>query len=526
MASLVRATGTIGGLTLVSRILGLVRDQLFALVVGAGLASDCFLIAFRLPNLFRALFAEGAFAAAFVPMFSRRLGADGSDGAAGLAAGRAFAEAVFAVLLPLLIVFTMFMVVFAAPVVWAMTGGFPDAGAEKYRLAVAFTRIQFPYLLLISVVSLLGGILNSLGRFWVNAAAPILLNLALIAGLVLFHGANPVASARVQSAAVTVAGVLQFAWLVWACHRAGVDLRLRAPRLSPEVRELLRRIGPAALGAGAVQLNLVISTALAARYLSEGAISYLYYADRLNQLPLGLVGIGIGTVLLPTLSRQLAGKLDTQAMHTQNRAIELVLLLTLPAAAALVVSALPIVRTLFEHGRFTVVESVRTAAALSAFSLGLPAYVLIKVLTPGFYARSDTKTPVRIAVASMLVNLVGNVVLIWPLGFVGIALSTAAAAWVNAGALYWTLRRRGHFALDHRLRRNAWRLAAASAAMAAVLLVANRFALPFMAASLVARAAALAVLIATGGVAYLVSACALRAFSLADLKGQLRRRPA
>ena len=521
--SLVRATGTIGGLTLVSRVLGLVRDQLFALVVGAGLASDCFLIAFRLPNLFRALFAEGAFAAAFVPMFSRALGGPAA-GHGDLAAGRAFAEAVLAVLLPVLILFTVVMVAAAGPVVWAMTGGFPDASPEKYRLAVEFTRITFPYLLLISIVSLLGGILNSLGRFWVNAAAPILLNVALIAGLVLFHGSTPVASARVQSAAVTVAGVLQFVWLVWACHRARIDLRLRAPRLSPEVRDLLRRIGPAALGAGAVQINLVISTALAARFLGEGAISYLYYADRLNQLPLGLVGIGIGTVLLPTLSRQLAGKLDAAAMHTQNRAIELVLLLTLPAAAALVVSALPIVRTLFEHGRFTQSDSIATARALAAFSLGLPAYVLIKVLTPGFYARSDTSTPVRIAVASMLVNLAGNVALIWSLGFVGIALSTAAAAWVNAGALYWVLRRRGHFAVDRRLRRNVWRLVAASAVMAAVLAGVDQLIASWLDAGSVARVVALAALIAAGGGAYLVAAYALRAFSLADLKGQLRRR--
>ena len=529
MPSLVRATGTIGGLTLVSRVLGLVRDVLFARYVGAGFASDCFQIAFRLPNLFRALFAEGAFSAAFIPMFSRTLasgtGAAAPDGHGNLAAGRAFAEAVLAVLLPLLIVFTVVMVALAAPVVWAMTGGFPDAPPDKVRLAIEFTRITFPYLLLISVVSLLGGILNSIGRFWVNAAAPILLNVALIVGLVVFHGATPVASARVQSAAVTVAGVLQFVWLAWACHRAGIDLRLRLPKLTPPVRELLRRIGPAALGAGAVQINLVISTSLAARFLGQGAISYLYYADRLNQLPLGLVGIGIGTVLLPTLSRQLAGKLDRQAMHTQNRAIELVLLLTLPAAAALVVSALPIVRTLFEHGRFTASDSVATAAALSAFSLGLPAYVLIKVLTPGFYARGDTRTPVRIAVASMLVNLAGNLGLIWSLGFVGIALSTAAAAWVNAGALYWTLRRRGHFALDHRLRRTAWRLAAASAVMAAVLLAAGRVVAPAMDGGLVARAVALTLLIAGGGIAYVAAAYVLRAFSLADLKGQLRRSP-
>ncbi len=518
--NLLRATGTIGGLTLVSRILGFVRDMLFARFAGAGLASDCFLIAFRLPNLFRALFAEGAFAAAFVPMFARTIGESGGD----LSAGKRFAEEALAVLLPVLVVFTGVMVVAAGPVVWAMTGGFPDASPAKFGLAVEFTRITFPYLLLISLVSLLGGILNSMQRFWVNAAAPILLNLSLIAGLLFFHSSDEIVTARVQSAAVTVAGLAQFLWLLWACLRADVRLKLRSPRLTPAVRRLLRVIGPAALGAGAVQFNLLISTSLAARFLPEGAVSYLYYADRLNQLPLGLIGIGVGTVLLPTLSRQLGAKQDAVAMHTQNRAIELVLLLTLPAAAALVVSSLPMMRTLLEYGKFTAADSVQCAQALSAFSLGLPAYVLIKVLTPGFYARSDTHTPVRIAVASMLVNLVGNLVLIWPLGTSGIAVSTAVAAWVNAAALWWTLRQRGHFVVDARLRRSVPRLLAASAAMVGVLLLMNREVAPWLGGVVFERAAALALLIGAGGIAYFAGIALFRAVSLADVRAQLSRR--
>ena len=338
--NLLRATGTIGGLTLVSRILGFVRDMLFARFAGAGLASDCFLIAFRLPNLFRALFAEGAFASAFVPMFSRQVGEHDGD----TTAAKRFAEEALSVLLPVLALFTALMMIAAGPVVYAMTGGFPGASPQKFALAVELTRVTFPYLLLISLVSLLGGILNSLQRFWVNAAAPILLNLSLIGGLVVFHSPTEIGTARVQAAAVTVAGIAQFVWLLWACLRADVRLRLRAPQLTPAVRRLLAIIWPAALGAGAVQFNLLVSTALAARFLPEGAVSYLYYADRLNQLPLGLVGIGVGTALLPTLARQLGAKNDAVAMHTQNRAIELVLLLTLPAAAALVVSALPMIQ--------------------------------------------------------------------------------------------------------------------------------------------------------------------------------------
>ncbi len=518
--ALLRAAATIGGLTLVSRIAGFLRDVLMARFVGAGMAADAFLIAFRLPNLFRALFAEGAFSAAFVPMFNRQIGADGGE----MRGARRFAEDVLAVLLPLLALFTVVMVAFAAPVVWALTGGFPDADPAKFALAVDFTRLTFPYLMLISLVSLMGGILNSIGRFWVNAAAPILLNLALIAGLLLARGDDPVAAARVQALCVPLAGILQFLWLLWACARADIRLRLRWPRLSRRVREMLAIIAPAALGAGAVQFNLLVSTALAARFLPEGAVSYLYYADRLNQLPLGLIGIGVGTALLPAMSRQLGAGEVAAATHGQNRAIELVLLLTLPAAAALTVSALPIIRGLLEFGRFTAADALATADALAAFSLGLPAYVLIKVLTPGFHARQDTRTPVRIAVASMLVNLAGNLLLIWRFGHVGIALSTALAAWVNAAALWWVLRARGHYAIDARLARTLPRLLLAAAAMVAVLLALGPRVLPYTAGSLATRALALALLIGSGGLAYLAAARALGLFSLADIRSRLSRK--
>ncbi|MFZ4690781.1 MAG: murein biosynthesis integral membrane protein MurJ [Polymorphobacter sp.] len=518
--NLLKATATIGGLTLVSRIAGFVRDMLMARYVGAGMAADAFLIAFRLPNLFRALFAEGAFSSAFVPMFNRQVGADNGD----MSNAKRFAEDVLAVLLPVLVLFTCAMVIAAAPIVWALTGGFPDASPQKFALAVDFTRLTFPYLLLISLVSLMGGLLNSIGRFWVNAAAPILLNLALIAGLVFFRGSGEVESARAQALCVSFAGILQFLWLLWACLAADIKLRLRLPRLTEKVRAMLRLILPAALGAGAVQFNLLISTALAARFLPEGAVSFLYYADRLNQLPLGLIGIGVGTALLPALSRQLGAGNDAVAGHTQNRAVELVLLLTLPAAAALTVSALPIIRALLEHGLFTAADTAATADALAAFSLGLPAYVLIKVLTPGFHARQDTRMPVRIAVASMLVNLVGNLILIWPLSHVGIALSTAIAAWVNAIALWLVLRRRGHFVIDARLRRSVIRLLAATAIMVAVLLALNPLLAPFTGGAVLERIGSLALLIGAGGIAYLVAARLLGIFTLAELRTQFSRK--
>ncbi|WCT73333.1 murein biosynthesis integral membrane protein MurJ [Sphingomonas naphthae] len=516
--SLVRNSATIGGLTLVSRVLGFVRDMLMASFVGAGFASDAFLIAWRLPNLFRALFAEGAFSAAFVPMFNRVAGAEGEKSALR------FADDVLSVLFPFLLLFTAAMMVAAGPIVWAMTGGFPDGGPEKFSLATDYTRITFPYLLLISLVSLLGGILNSVGRFWVNAAAPVLLNICMIVALLFFRGTTDVETARTQAIAVTVSGVMQLLWLIWACHRARVSLRLKLPRLTPQVRQLLRIIGPVVLGAGAVQFNLLISTTLAARFLDQGSVSYLYYADRLNQLPLALIGIGVGTAMLPTLSRQVGAGDQAGAHATQNRALELALILTLPAAAALVVSAFPIIRALLEHGAFAAEDARATAQALAAFATGLPAYILIKLLTPGFHARADTKTPVRIALVAMLVNLALNLTLVWPLGHIGLALSTSASAWVNAILLFITLRRRFGFGLDRHLTHSLIRLVPATALMAAALWGIEPFVTPMASAGLSGRILGLGLLIGAGVIIYFTLGAAFGAFRLKELARQVRRR--
>ena len=524
--NLVRATGTIGGLTLISRVLGMVRDMLMARFVGAGFASDAFLIAWRLPNMFRALFAEGAFAAVFVPMFNRRVAeADAEAAGSGMAAAIAFASQILSVLLIILIVLTAAMMAAALPIVLLMTGGFPEGGGTaKLELATYLTRITFPYLALISIVSLLGGILNSVGRFWVNAAAPILLNITMIAAILFFRGDNSVETAVTQAIAVTVSGALQLAWLAWSCHRAGVLPRLALPRLTPDVKRMLALIGPAAIGQGAIQINLFISTSLAARFLPQGAVSYLYYADRLNQLPLGLIGIGVGTAILPSLSRQLGGGDAAAATRTQNRALELALLLALPAAVALVVSATPIVRGVFQYGAFTAADTIGAAGALAAFSLGVPAYVLIKVLTPGFYARQDTKTPVRIAMYSMLVNLIGNLTLIWPFGHVGVAIATALAAWVNVVWLYWALHARDHLRFDARFKARAIRIIAAGAVMGVALWLMNPLFDPHMGGGTIERVIALALLCGLGGAIYGATALALGAVRLGELRAELRRK--
>ncbi len=517
--NLAKALGSVGGLTLASRVLGLVRDSLMARFVGAGFASDAFLIAFRLPNMFRALFAEGAFSAAFIPMFNRKVAEDG-----GLDAGLRFAEQALAVLLPILIVLTVIMEIAAVPVVWALSGGFNDVAPAQFDFAVELSRITFPYLLLISLVSLLGGILNSLHRFWVNAAAPILLNACLIAALVFFHGANELETARNQAIAVTVSGALQLAWLILACRANSVKLRLVRPRLNPEVKRLMKLILPAAAGAGAVQINLVVSTAMAASLLPSGSVSYIYYADRLNQLPLGLIGIGLGTILLPVISRQLGEKKDAEAMETQNRGLELALFLTLPATVALIVCGVPIVAALFQGGAFTAYDTQQAALALSAFSIGLPAYVLIKVLTPGFYARSDTRTPVRYATASIGVNLIGNLILIPTIGHMGPPLATALASLVNLALLWWALGKRGHFAADARLVRRSGRLALAALLMGAALWFGNDLLAPYTTGDREIRIAAMLVLVGGGGLVYAFACFATGAYRVADLKALVARK--
>ena len=525
--SLVRNTVTIGGLTLISRVLGLVRDMLMARFVGAGFASDAFLIAWRLPNLFRALFAEGAFAAVFVPLFNRRMTeAEKEKAGEGLAAARDFAGQILSVLFPFLLFFTLLMMLAAGPIVWAMTGGFPDGGPEKFALARHLTIITFPYLALISLVSLLGGILNSLNRFWVNAAAPILLNICMILALVFFRGGSPEETAVTQAVAVTVSGVMQLLWLIIASRRAGVTLKLSFPRLSPDVKTMLLLIAPAAVGQGAIQLNLLVSTSLAARFLPEGSVSWLYYADRLNQLPLGLIGIAIGTAILPSLSRHIASAKPQAASDTQNRALELALFFALPAAVALIVSAVPIVHGVFEHGAFTASDTTGTAAVLAAFALGVPAYVLIKVLTPGFYARSDTKTPLRLALYSMFVNLVGNLILIWPLAHIGVGIATALSAWVNVILLWVVLRRRGHIAADARLRSKAWRIGIASGVMGVSLWLGGNLVRDSLGTGLWRRVAVLTLLISAGGAVYAMAIFALGTYRPSELKNLLRRTPA
>ncbi len=515
--TLLRSVATVGSYTLVSRVMGFVRDILTAALLGAGPVADAFFVAQRLPNLFRSLFAEGAFSAAFVPLFAGAIAEHGKERA------RVFAEDALAVLLAALLVFVLAGEIFMPVVMRIIAPGFGEDPA-KFALAVALARITFPYLLFIALVALQGGVLNSVDRFAAAAATPILLNLFLIAALLLmdrFHWRD----GRALAWAITAAGLAQFLWLMFSCGRAGLALRLPRPRLTPGVRRTLAIMGPGAIGAGVTQVNLLISTALAS-LLPGGSVSYLYYADRLNQLPLGVVGIAVGTAILPPLSRQLRLGDVQGAVATQNRGIELALLLTLPAAVALAALAGPIFAVLFQRGAFTAADTAATAAALAAYAAGLPAFVLVKVVAPAFFARHDTKTPVKIAVAAMAVNLVLTLVLMQFLAHVGIALATTCAGWVNALSLLVVLVRRGHFRLDRRARRNLPRVAAAALGMGAALALLRLPLAAAFAGPAPVRIAALLGLIGAGFSAFAVLALALGIADWRDLLGRLRRQPA
>ncbi len=511
--ALVRSLATVGGYTGISRILGLIRDMLFAPVLGTGPVADAFFIAFRLPNLFRRLFAEGAFNASFVPLFARQIESGGRETA------RLFAEQTLAVLLSALLLLIAVCMVAMPWLMYALAPGFA-AHSQKFDLAVQLSRITFPYLLFMSLVALLSGVLNSLYRFAAAAAAPIVLNVCFIFAVLVVL---PITGApgEVLAWTVAVAGIGQFLLLLIACRRAGMVLRLPRPRLTPAVRRLLALMGPGLLSAGAMQINLMVGTIIAS--LQAGAVSFLYYADRIYQLPLGLIGIAFGIVLLPDLSRKLRAGAVTQAMYTFNRGLELALFLTLPATVALLVIPLPIIVVLFERGAFDRADSLATAWALGAFALGLPAFVLVKVLQPAFFAREDTVTPLRMALITVAANVVFSLLLFWPLRHVGLALATSLSAWLNAGLLVFALRRRRFLTVDARSKSRVPRIALTSVVMGIVLWAAFEWLEPWFDAAEPVRILGLLILVCGGLVVYGGLALALRAIAPADLASLLRR---
>lgn len=436
--SIFKAVTTVGGYTGLSRIFGMIREILMSHFLGAGLLADAFVVAFKFPNFFRRFFAEGAFNAAFVPIFASELATHGKNEA------KKIASDVFSVMAIALFFFCI-LVMMATPLLMPILAPGFGTTPERLTVAIEFIRITFPYLLLISLTALLGGILNSIDKFASAAAAPILLNIIMIASLLMasVFDWNPGHS---LCYGVFVAGILQCAWLYGVCYRYDFHPILKWPTFTIPVKRVLKHMGPGTLGAGVMQVNIFIDLMLAS-FLPTGALSYLYYADRLNQLPLSVFGIAISTALLPMLSKQLKGGEHKSAKNTTSKAIHFALQLTMPATIGLVVMADPIIALIYGHGKFTLDAIQATAPTLAAFAVGLPGYVVGKVLSTCFFARQDTKTPVKIACISVAINLACNLALIHPLQHIGLALSTGIAAWANAILLAYVMHKKGWYTL-------------------------------------------------------------------------------
>jgi putative peptidoglycan lipid II flippase len=505
---------TVGGWTLISRVLGFGRDMLIAALIGTGPIADAFFVALKLPNLFRRLFGEGAFNAAFIPAFSGLLHTE------GVGAAKQFAQEAFAVMAFWLGIMTILGEIFMPELMVVLAPGFAD-DPSKFALAVSLSRITFPYLVLICLAALVSGVLNGLEKFTAASASYVLFNVVSITCMIWMTPYVPTVG-HALSWGVTISGVAQLGLLMMAVQRGGMALRVPRPRLTPQMRLLMRRMAPGLVGAGVTQLNLTVDVIIAS-LLPPGTVSVLYFADRVQQLPLGVIGTAVGTALLPLLSRQVRAGEAAAAISTLNRAVEYGLFLTLPAALALIVCANPIMMVLFGRGAFDM-ESVRLSSqSLAAYALGLPAFVLVKVLAPAFFARGDTSMPVRIGVGSVALNLCLNLVFMVPLAHIGPALATSLAAICNVAGLATVLMRRGHFVTDAQLRRRCLGMAAASVVMGLVLWGVRSllFRVPPNGGW---RMISLAGLIGAGLAAYAAAAPLLGAYDLRDVRRMMSRR--
>lgn len=503
---MLRRIFTVGGLTLLSRLTGFGRDVLLAAILGAGPVADAFFVALRLPNHFRAIFAEGAFNAAFVPAYAHV--ASGGQ-------GKLFADRIFTLLFAVQVVLLALALIFMPQLIALLAPGFPP---DQAQLATTLTRITFPYLLLVTLVTLYGGILNVMHRFASAAAAPILLNLSMMATLalaVLFPTAGHAAAWG-----VLIAGVLEYLLLAQDVTRQGALPRFAWPRFDEEVRKFFRALGPATLGSMGTQLALFADTIIAT-FLAAGALSALYYADRLNQLPIGVIGIAIGTVLLPEMSRLFSTGDAEGASRAQRKAFEFALLLSIPFVAAFLAVPDVIMRALFARGAFTAADAASAAATLSAYALGLIPFVLIRSATASFYAQRDTATPVKAALAGIAVNVALKIALASSLAQVGLALGTAAGAWVNLVLVIAFSVSAGHYRLDRHIGMTAVKFGVAGAVLAAGLLLTARIGPSFLQGLPTLRDEALLVILMVVGAA-IYAAAILALFGRSWLAGFVR----
>ena len=414
---------TVGSWTLLSRILGMVREILLSTFIGAGPLLDAFVAAFRLPNIFRRFFAEGAFNAAFVPLFAKKYESKMEP--------NEFANNVFANLLTILLILTSLAMIFMPGLVFLTAVGF--ASDERFDLTVEFGRVMFPYILLISLAALFSGILNTTGRFAVAAAAPVILNIVIVAALLIAWAINSEIIVWLVWS-IPTAGILQLSLLWLATRRTGIIITLAVPKWNKDIAKLIKIAIPAALAGGVLQINLLVGQLVASQ--ESGAISFLYFADRLYQLPLGIAGIAVGTVLLPKLSGHLKSGDSTQAQHTYSQSAEMIWFVALPSSVALCLIPLPLVSALFEHGKTTKDDALAISYATAVYGIGLPAFMIQKLLQPLYFAREDTKTPLRFALVSMILNAILAIALMQIIGWIAVAIAASLSAWISTTLLW------------------------------------------------------------------------------------------
>ena len=521
MSNLVRSVGTIGALTAVSRAFGFIRDILLSRVLGAGLAADAWQLAFTLPNTFRRLFAEGAFSVAFVPMYSRKLHGEGGEADAD-----AFAGDVLSVFVWVLLGFSAICMIAMPGIVWLLAREYGDVPG-KFELAVVLSRVTFPYLGLVSLVAMLSGLLNARSRFGPGAFAPVFLNLVMIGGIVAGWylrgpGGDDVVVAWALAISLCVAGAVQLGYMAWAARRVGVRLKVTAPKFTPEVKRLGMLILPATFGAGIYQISQLVDTFFATS-LPQGSLTLLKLADRLNQMPLGIFGIALGTAILPMLARHIQSGDAKEAQRLQGNAVEVGTLLTLPAAVALGICAPAFVTAFFVGGKMTPADGAVMANIVVALVCGLPAYVLVKVFQPAFFSREDTRTPVYVAAGALSVNIALNFWVVPRYGIVGLAAATAVTATLNVVTLYTILQLRGWFHMTAKLAGRIARQLVATAAMGGFLWwltprLADRFG-----GNVVERVWSLGAIVLGGMVVFFAVAFAIGALDK-DLLAQMRRR--
>lgn len=512
--SLFKSAFIVGGGTLLSRIVGYIRDICIAYALGVGPLADAFFVAQRLPNCFRSLFAEGAFNSAFVPMFSGKLATEGKEKAID------FAGHIFSFMAIVLCIFSIIIMIFMPFVTTILAWGF-KGNEEQFNTTVELSRIAFPYLLLVSLVALQSGVLNSLGRFGPPAVTSVLLNICMIISLFTLKEITPTA-AHALAWGMTISGIVQFIWLFFSNWRIGVVLKPGIPKMDSDVKIMLKKMVPGIIGSSATQLNIVINTMLAT--LIPGGVSYLYYSDRLVQFPMAIIGTAMGTALLPLLSKQFKTGNLSDAIASQNRGLEFSMLFTLPSAFALAAISNPLIDIMFARGQFAASDVAATANALNAYCLGLPAFVLIKIFTPGFFANGDTKTPVKIAILSIILNIIVSLSLIDWLQYIGMALGTSSASILNASLLCYILHKRGLFTVERKVLIQCTKMIVSCVVMSALLLAQQHYMNDnFMNHGFKMEAIYILVLIFSGMIMFFATFRVLGGYRITDLRAMVKR---